>query len=277
VQPSPLIASIGEDGVLVAGARSGAASVHVGRGGVAAELAVEVVDRVARIVIGPDRANPDPHGAVLLTAQAFDARDRPVAAGGVVRWNAKDATIDARGRLVAGDRDATVSASAGGVTATLRVPVGRHDVPVPLVAERGVTAWRFSTAPAGGPGGVDVDGGTVRLGYDFTGGGRAAYASRDIALGAPLALSCAVDGDANGAALRATLADRYGDRESITFARALDFAGTRTLVAKVPSSMAPPLVLRNVYVVGTLANPPVTTSGTIAIHDCSATVPGAVP
>ncbi|HEY0395877.1 MAG TPA: phosphodiester glycosidase family protein [Candidatus Elarobacter sp.] len=277
VQPSALIAAIGDDDVLVAGAHPGAASVRVARGAVATELPVEIVDRVARIVIGPDRANPDPHAALTLAAQAFDARDRPVAVDGLVRWSARDAVVDARGRLVAGDRDATVTASTGGASATVQIPVGRHDVPLDLFAERRRITWKLTTVPPNGPGGASADDGVLRIGYDFSSGERAAYAVNEVVLGTPLALACAVDGDGNGAALRATLADRYGDRQPITFARALDFTGTRRLSAKIPASLAPPIAIRNFYVAGTLASPPVTAAGTVGIHDCSATVPGTAP
>ncbi|HEY0615120.1 MAG TPA: phosphodiester glycosidase family protein [Candidatus Elarobacter sp.] len=277
VTRSPLVASIGDDDVLVAGDRTGEGNVSVARGNVGTELPVEVLDRVARITIAPERANPDPRSAVSLTAHAFDARDRPVAVDGLVRWIAKNAAIDPRGRLVAGDRDATVTAGAGGATASAKIPVGRHDVALDLFAERRRAAWKLATAPANGPGGVEVDDGTLRLGYDFTTGERAAYAVNEVLLGEPLALTCAVDGDANGAALRATLADRYGDRQTVAFARALDFTGTRRLTAKVPASLAPPVALRNFYVVGTPANPPVAAAGTIGIRDCVASVPGAGP
>ncbi|HTD33786.1 MAG TPA: phosphodiester glycosidase family protein, partial [Candidatus Elarobacter sp.] len=272
---SPLVASIGDDDVMRAGSASGAGSVRVARGGVAGTLDVEIVDRVARLVIGPARANPDPRAAIALTVQAFDARNRPVAVDGLVRWSAKDAAIDARGRLVASDRDALVTASAGGAGATVTIPVGRHDVPLALFDAQHATAWRLTTAPANGPGAVDVDGGRLRIAYDFTSGERAAYAAAEIPLGEPLALSCAVDGDGTGAALRATFSDRYGDRDTATFARAIDFTGTRRLTASVPRALAPPIALRSVYVVGTLASPPVAASGAIGVHDCVASVPGA--
>jgi exopolysaccharide biosynthesis protein len=272
---SPLVASIGDDDVLRAGGVPGAGSVRVARGGVAGALDVEIVDRIARLVVGPARANPDPRAAVALTVQAFDARNRPVAVDGLVRWSAKDATIDARGRLVTTDRNAFVTASAGGTSATVTIPVGRHDVPLALFDPQHTAAWRLTTAPANGPGAVDVDGGRLRIAYDFTSGERAAYATAEIPLGEPLALSCAVDGDGTGAALRATFSDRYGDRDTATFARAIDFTGTRRLTASVPRALAPPVVLRNVYVVGTLASPPVAASGAIGVHDCVASVPGA--
>jgi exopolysaccharide biosynthesis protein len=275
VAPTPLIASIGDDDVMHAGAQAGAANVHVARGAVAADVPVEIVDRVARLIVGPARANPDPHAAVALTVAAFDAHDRPVAVDGIVRWSAKGAAIDTRGRLAAGDRDAVVTASAGGASATVTIPVGRHAVPLALFDDKHRASWKLTTTPPNGPGALTVDGDRLRLDYDFTAGERAAYAVNEIALGDPLALACDVDGDANGEALRATLADRYGDRQTVTFARAIDFSGTRRLTVKVLLSLAPPIALRSVYAVGTLANPPVTTAGTLVVHDCAATVPGA--
>ncbi|HEY0384290.1 MAG TPA: phosphodiester glycosidase family protein [Candidatus Elarobacter sp.] len=273
--PSPLIASIGDDDVLHAGAQTGAANVRVARGGVATDVPVEIVDRVARLIVGPARVNPDPHATVALTVAAFDARDRPVAVDGVVRWSAKDAAVDARGRLGASDRDAVVTASAGGARATVTIPVGRHTVPLALFDDKHRAGWKLVTAPANGPGAVSIDGDRLRLDYDFTAGERAAYAVNEIPLGEPLAVACDVDGDANGEALRATFADRYGERQTVTFARAIDFSGTRRLTVKVPVSLAPPVALRNVYAVGTLANPAVTAAGTLVVHDCAATVPGA--
>jgi len=275
VAQTPLIVSIGDDDVLHAGLQTGAASVHVARGGVATDVPVEVVDRIARLIVGPARANPDPHATVALTVAAFDAHDRPVAVDGTVRWSAKDAAIDARGRLAAGDRDAVVTANAGGASATVTIPVGRHVVPLALFDDKHRASWKLTTTPPNGPGALSFDGDRLRLDYDFTTGERAAYAANEIALGDPLALTCDVDGDANGEALRATLADRYGDRQTVTFARAIDFSGTRRLTVKVPLSLAPPIALRSVYAVGTLANPPVTTAGTLVVHDCAATVPGA--
>ena len=275
--PSPFVAGLGDDDVLLAGERTGAAGLRVARAGVATDLSIEVIDRVARIVVGPARANPQPHATVALRADAFDVRDRPVAVDGIVRWAAKDATIDARGRLTVGDRDALVSASVPGANATLTIPVGRHSVALALFDENHHGGWKLVTTPAGGPGAATVDGGRLRIDYDFTSGERAAYAVNEIALGSALDLSCAIDGDANGAALRATFVDRYGDRATATLVRAIDFSGTRRASVAVPASLAPPIALRNLYVLGTLANPPLTAAGTIAVHDCSANLAGSAP
>jgi exopolysaccharide biosynthesis protein len=272
---SPLVESLGDDDVLHVARATGSAQLHVLKGGVAADVPLEVVEHAARIVIGPARVNPDPHGTVLLSATAFDARDRPLAIDGLVRWSAKDATIDVNGRLVAGERNALVTATVEGTSATLNILVGRHTAPLALFDDAHRAGWKLVTTPPNGPGSVDVANATLNLRYDFTGGERAAYALNQTPLGEPLALSCAVDGDAAGAALRATLVDRYGDRSIVTFARSIDFNGTRRLNVVVPASLAPPIALRNLYVVGTLANPPLNVAGTLAVHDCTATFPGA--
>jgi hypothetical protein len=275
IVPSPLVASLGDDDVLQVAQTTGSARVHVARGGVAADLPLDVVERAARIVIGPPRANPDPHAAIALNATAFDAQDRPLEIGGLVRWSTKDATVDANGRLVAGDRNAVVTASAGGINATLTIPVGHHTAPLALFDDAHSSGWKLVTTPANGPGSIAVDGGRLALTFDFTGGERAAFALNQIPIGDPLALSCAVDGDGSGEALRATLIDRYGDRAIVTFARSVDFGATRRLNVAVPAALAPPIAIRNFYAVGTLANPPLTVAGTLSVHDCTATFPGA--
>jgi hypothetical protein len=258
---------------LHAGTNVGTYALAVARGGVRATLPLEIVPRVARIVIGPAQANPDPHGSVALRADAFDGDDRPVAVEGVVRWSARGGSIDADGRLTAGARDVLVTAATGGVSTTTTIPVGRHHEPLAL-ADAHRPPWRLVTVPANGPGSVDEAAGLIALSYDFSAGERAAYAIGDVPLGAPLALSCAVDGDANGEALRATLVDRYGDRETATFVRTLSFGDTRRLTIAIDPALAPPIVLHALYVVGTLANPALTAAGTIAVHDCTRTVPG---
>ena len=272
--PAPnVVASLDAGGVLLAASQPGAADVEVRRGSARATLRIEVVARAARLAIGPARVDPDPHASTTLTLDAFDAQDRPMITDGAVRWSARDATIDARGRLTVGDRNATVMASAGGVTSSAVVPVGRHVVPVALDA----IAWRFATAPPSGAGSAGAGDGVLHIAYDFTAGGRAAYAVGDAALGTPLALSCAIDGDGSGAAVRATLSDRYGDRQPVTLATRVDFTDTRRVDAAVPAWLAPPVTLRGIYVAGTLANPAIAAAGTIGVHDCTEVVPGTQP
>lgn len=275
--PSALVRGLGGDDVLQLATAPGSALLHVERGGVATDVPVEVVERAARIVVGPPRVNPNPNAAVALDALAFDAHDRPLETGGLLRWSARDATIDATGRLVTGDRNAVVTVAAGGASTTVTIPVGRHVAPLALFDDAHRAGWKLVTAPANGPGAVTAGGGRLSLSYDFGSGERAAYAVEQVELGDPLALSCAVDGDGGGEALRATLLDRYGERAIVTLARSVDFDATRRLSVTVPTELAPPIAIRNVYAVGTLANPPVTGAGTLTLHDCAGTFPGTQP
>jgi hypothetical protein len=185
--------------------------------------------------------------------------------------------IDATGRLATGDRDAVVTAAAGGAVVTVTIPVGRHVSSLALFDDAHRGGWKLVTSPANGPGSVAAGDGRLNLSYDFSGGERAAYAVNQLELGDPLSLSCEVDGDAGGEALRATLIDRYGERAIVTFARSIDFTTTRRLAVAVAPALAPPIAVRNFYAVGTLANPPLSTAGSLSIHDCTATFPGAQP
>ncbi|HEY4441146.1 MAG TPA: phosphodiester glycosidase family protein [Candidatus Elarobacter sp.] len=266
------VARIDAGDVLHAGTKIGARTLHLGRGGVRAAVGFEIVESVARLQIGPVRVNPNPHAAVRLTVAAFDLHDRPVAIAGTARWSATGATIDPGGLLIAGDADAQVKVAAGGVSAVMRIPVGRHDVPVALFDDLHGGAWTFSSVPPSGQGSVAVEGGRLELGYDPR-TERAAYANlaSDVTLGDPAALSCAVDGDGSGAALRATFVDRYGDRQTVAFAHALDARQPARVALVVPRALAPPIAL---HAFSVLATPSAQTPGTVAIRDCVASLPG---
>ncbi|MDB5027089.1 MAG: hypothetical protein JWO66_778, partial [Candidatus Eremiobacteraeota bacterium] len=238
---------------------------------------VSVVRKVARLAIGPPRLNPTPGQQVELTLDAWDGRGTPVAVGDRVRWSARDARIDARGRLVVAGRDAVVTAQAGGARTTVRIPVGWHTEPLPIATGAGGASWEFATTPRGGRGGIERLAGGVRIRYDFSTGGRAAYARAvpPQVAGTLLAVACDVDGDGNRAAVRLAFTDRYGARESVTLAPAVDFTGVRRLSAGGLVGLAPPLALRDVYVVGTLATPAVRVAGSVGVGRCTATVAGA--
>ncbi len=271
------VARIDSSGILRAGPRSGSSVLQVERDGVAAEVPVRVVRSVARLAIGPPHVNPSRAQLVELTLDAWDARGAPVAVGDRVRWNARNGRIDARGRLVAGERDAVVTARAGGAIASVRIPVGWHEVPFPIATANDRASWEFATTPRGGRGGVERLAGAARIRYDFSNGGRAAYARAMPPLGAGmlLAVACDVDGDGNGEALRLAFSDRFGARESITLVKAIDFTGVRRFSAGGLVGLAPPLALRDVYVVGTLALPAIRIAGSVGIARCTATVAGA--
>ncbi|MDP9104354.1 MAG: hypothetical protein M3N49_00230 [Candidatus Eremiobacteraeota bacterium] len=169
-----------------------------------------------------------------------------------------------------------VTARVGRATASVRIPVGRHVAPfaVAMAGER--SPWEFSTIPQGGLGATELLADGVRIRYDFSKGGRAAYAraAPPRIVGALLAVACDVTGDGNGEALRFAFIDRYGARESITLAPAIDFTGVRRLSVGGLVGLAPPLALRDVYIVGTLATPAIRAAGSVGVEHCTATIAG---
>ncbi len=270
------VARVDPSGVLRADSRPGSGVLHVERDGVSADLPVRVVPRVAHVAIGPEHVNPARGQLLALTLGAWDADGARVAVGDHATWSAVDARIDQHGRLVVANRDALVTARVGRATASVRIPVGRHVAPfaVAMAGER--SPWEFSTIPQGGLGATELLADGVRIRYDFSKGGRAAYAraAPPRIVGALLAVACDVTGDGNGEALRFAFIDRYGARESITLAPAIDFTGVRRLSVGGLVGLAPPLALRDVYIVGTLATPAIRAAGSVGVEHCTATIAG---
>jgi hypothetical protein len=252
--------------------------LHVSRGGVAGDLPIDIVSSVSKITIVPDRPNPDPGARIVLHAHAFDVRGREIEFGNALRWTATHGEIDATGAFHAASVDGTATATIGAVSATAAIPVGRHATAIALFDEPHRALWHFVTTPAGGPGAQTFAGeATLQLAYDFTGTERAAYANTSMPAGDPVALSCAIDGDANGAAVRVAFIDRYGDRTALTLAKAIDWSGAQRREVRIPAALAPPLVLASIYVVGSLGPAAVRTAGTIGIRNCELSLPGSAP
>jgi phosphodiester glycosidase len=271
------IARVDPSGVLQTGSRSGSGVLHLERDGVAAVVPVRVVRNVARLTIGPAHANPSSGQRLALTLGAWDARGTRVAVGEHVTWSARDARIDRHGRLDVRDRDALVTARVGRTTVSVRIPVGWHVVPFPVATASDRAPWEFATTPRGGLGATEPLSDGLRIRYDFSNGGRAAYARAVTprTAGALLAVACDVTGDGNGEALRLAFVDRFGARESVTLAPAIDFTGVRRLSIGGLVGLTPPLALRDVYVVGTLATPAIRASGSVGVEHCTATLAGA--
>jgi len=270
-------ARIDASDVLHVGTTLGERTLAVERGGVRAAVPLAVIPAVARIALAPDRPNPLPGEPVTLEALAFDARGRPVATGTALTWSALRGAIDPSGRFTAGPYDGFVTATIGRVKSSEVISVGRHDEPLAAFDARTRDRWHFTTTPLGGPGTLSVGTSGITLGYDFTGTERAAYANLGATIGDPLAISCAIDGDGRGEGVRVALVDRYGERDAVTLIKNLRDPGTQRFAVRIPTALAPPLVLQSIYVVGTLAVPPVHVAGSVTVRDCRLTLPGTPP
>jgi hypothetical protein len=270
-------ARIDADDVLHVGDALGTHLLALERDGVRATVPLTIVPTVARIAISPERPDPLPAQSLTLQATAFDPRGRPVAVGTALTWSALRGTIDPSGRFTAGPVDGFVTATIGAVKSSEIVRVGRHDEPLAAFASTERDRWHFATVPPGGPGALDVGHSGIRLSYDFTGSERAAYANLGLTIGDALALSCAIDGDGNGEGIRFAVVDRFGERDAVTLLKTVGGAGAQRVAARIPTALAPPLVLQSFYVVGSLATPPVHVAGAVTIRDCRLTQPGTPP
>lgn len=227
-------------------------TIAVKSGNLRAELPVDVVDRVARLEIGPARPNPDPNGLLQLTAAAADPSGRAIDVNGAVRWSAESGTFLEPGLYRASAHDDDVTAFAGGVRATTIVRVGRHDVPLGWFGAQGLT-----------------------LNYDFTKNARFAYANGSYAVpGDPLAFSIEIDGDASGVAVRAAFVNRLGERTPLTLAQRVDWRGWQRRTVVIPGALNPPIRLVSLYAVNSLNTSPVHAAGTLAFRNPTVVLPG---
>ena len=271
-------ATIDAADVLHTGALPLSGALQLTRGGASTTLPLEIVAGVNNIVITPEHPDVAPGASIDLRAAAFDERGRPIDIGDHVQWTALRGTIGERGTFTATAADGFVTASIGAVKSSEIVRVGRHAAPLAGFDLAGQALWHFSSVPAGGPGSLAFTAaGTLQITYDFRDTERAAYANAAVALGEPLALSCAIDGDASGTGVRVAFTDRYGDRSVVTLAKTVDWMGAQRREVAVPKSLAPPIALQSLYVIGSLGSAPVKSAGTIGIRSCDVTLAGTPP
>jgi hypothetical protein len=227
-------------------------TVTVRADGLSAAVPVEVVSKPALLVIGGTDADPDPHGDVTLSVTGYDASGREVALGDAVRWSANGATFVAPGTLRVGAHDARVTVSVAGVSAQTNVAVGHRDVPLALFA-----------------------GDRLDLPYDFSRGGRFAYAQTNVTLPAgAFAFSVETIGDGSGVGVRAAFVNRFGERRAFTLAKAVDWRGPKTLSIVLPDDLTPPVRIVSLYAVDGLGGVATHASGALTFRAPLVTVAG---
>lgn len=261
------------EGVLHVSAPGRSGDLPVRAGALRTALPVDVVATVKTLRLVPAHPNPDPGGVMAFHAVGEDAAGNPVATEGAVRYEASGGTIDAAGVFHAGARDGTVIAQAGGATARLAVPVGRHDAAVPLFADG--APWHYDSAPHGAAGDVAIESGVLTLDYDLSGTSRASYAKTARTLpGEPVAFALDVNGDGSGVGLRAGFVNRYGEPVSLTLAKRVDWSGWKRLRVAIPGTLNPPMALSGLYVVPSLGGPPVHAPGRMQFRAVTLVEPG---
>jgi hypothetical protein len=252
------------DGAVRVRSESGSGTLTISQAGFTTGLPIRVVAQPAAVRISPRSPNPSPGGCIDVTADARLASGEPVASAGLVRYSATNADVSPQGRVCVGSTDARVTARIGSVEATAVVAVGHSDVALDVFHDAAL--WTFTTAPPQRAGSVAIAGDVLRI---------AAYARTQLQIGGePRALSFTIDGDGGGAGLRAQFLNGDGQRMLVTLARKIDWQGIQHRSITLPANATAPLTLQALYVVGTLGDSPVRSSGTIGISDLHVTIAG---
>jgi hypothetical protein len=261
---------------VIAGAPSSRVAI-VRSGALATSVSVDVVARLARLDIEPDRRDPDPRDAVVFVANGIDARGRIVELGDRVAWSTDRGRFARPGVLIAPDRDAHVVATVAGSRADWVLRVGRHREALALFDATRAPAWHFDAAPPGAKGGIAFaqDRSEMSLRYDFTSGERAAYANTGVALpGEPQTFAVEILGNDGGVGVRAAFVNTFGERRALTLVRTVDWTGWREIAIPLPVDLSPPVRLVSLYAVDSLANAPSRAAGTLAFRNAAVVVAG---
>lgn len=256
------------------------AVVHESGGPYTASLRYRTVDRIAALVVTPERLNPQANGTIDVGVHGFDARGNDVVLGDAVHWSADRGVVTANGdraRYRSATSDALLTVTAGGTTTRALVRVGTRAQSVASFATP-ADRWRFSALPRDAAGSVSVDAGEIlTLAYDFTGNERAAYANALPQLllpGEPSEFSIDVFGDGNGEALRVAFVNRFHERHALTLAKRVDWQGWQHCTVVLPPDLNAPVELTALYVVPSLGGTPVRARGTIRFRAPAVITPG---
>jgi len=272
--PAPDFVSVGGDGSIIAGSQPADGTVTVQSGAASGSVPVSVVTRLARLVVSPGSISVAPGESATLRVSGQDPSGRLVSVPqGAVAWQIMPPSLGAvpsPGTFLAGTATGMglLTARLAGASTDVRVSVGGpRSRPVPAFEEQ--ASFR-AYPPQTVTGDVTLvstpshdNRQSLRLQFHLDGqGSRAAYVETDLPLpGEPTGVSVWVYGDGDGAWLRGAYTDANGARETVTFARHVDWRGWKQLTAQLPSGVAYPIRWTYVYVVET--DPTKTPSGEI--------------
>jgi len=277
-------ATIDESGRLTATA-SGTATVTATVGSISGSTNVSVVSSLTALEIKPNPAIVEPGATQTFTVTGRDASGGEVFVDpALVNWSVTGAigTIDANGvfRAATTSGAGSVTATAGGVTASARVDVGRPPAIIEdfedisdMLAQSARGAATFTSAMRPNP--VRYGTRSGRLGYDFTNstpGTSAAYAAHSPTRpidGRPLRIGVWLYGDGSRHWVRGNYRDGNNAQQTINFTEAatptpttsagcadrtggIDWVGWKYLEAAIPADAVLPLKWERVYIVETV-------------------------
>lgn len=262
--PVPEFVSVGSDGSIVAGEQPADGSVTVQSGAAAGTVPVVVVTRLARLIVAPDSLALAPGESAPLRVAGQDPTGRLVTVPqDAVAWQvtpptlgtvAAPATFQAGTATGTGALTARLAGASADVRLTVGGPLGRL---IPAFEEQASFRGYPPQTVTGDVTLVETPSRdnrqSLRLQFHLDGGGsRAAYVQTDLPLpGTPSGVSIWVYGDGDGAWLRGAYTDANGERDTVTFARHVDWHGWKQLTAALPGGIAYPIRWTYVYVVET--------------------------
>lgn len=254
-----------DDGDFIAAANAGSGTLRVTSGALSRSVPVNVTTHVARTQILPIDAVAQPGQTLQMSARAFDAQGFAIAVPQKLTWHTTTGTIDDRGLLHAGNANGRVSVLLGDALAQAHLTVGEHAIRIPM---RSIA--HFSTAPVGGPGGIDANrcARCLTLRYDFRGAERAAYINLVTRLPQrALAIEAMVRGDGHGEILRASVNNAMNERFWFTFRR-VDWTGWRRVELRFPAGLPQPITLESIYVIDRVGpGAAVRSAGSVSVRD----------
>lgn len=256
------------DGAFLA-QHAGTGEIVAKSGALETRVPVEIASDPARVEILPHELSAPEDGSLQLHARAYDERGYELALPAVLPWRALNAAVTGNGLLSVAKANVLVSLLLGDRLADATVSVGYHDVPL------AVTDAKLMTIPRGAQASVTQGQSCPtcdELNYALGPGERAAY----LVIEAPLpehsvAVAFELDDEGDGGLLKLALRNAI-DEEVLLPAAELGSHGWRSIVVRLPASLAQPARLTALYVIGRSAAD--TAHGTIAIRDLRAVAAG---
>lgn len=247
--------------------KAGTGNIVVKSGNATASIPITVVDKISKLSVSPETINIPKSGTQQLAVKGYDASgDEVIINASSLKWNVPSnlGTITKDGKFQATDKSAagTITASYGNLSVKIPVQVGADNVVIESFDT--VDGWSLETVRATA-GIVNTSSsepkmqgnGAAKLSYDFS-SGESGTAAAYLVPKKPIIFNDKPDhvgiwvyGDGNGHWLRGVATDGNGKEHTIDFTAegGLDWVGWKYAKATLPTDIALPIQLKQVYVV----------------------------
>ncbi|MCH1625091.1 phosphodiester glycosidase family protein [Ferdinandcohnia quinoae] len=247
--------------------KAGTGNIVVKSGNATASLPITVVDKISKLSVSPATINIAKSASQQLSVKGYDASgDEVIINASSLKWNVPSSlgTITKDGKFQASSKNGsgTITATYGNLSVKIPVQIGADNVIVESFDT--VDGWSVETARAtaslvkASSSEPKMQGtGAAKLSYDFS-NGDSGTAAAYLVPKKPITFSDKPDhigiwtyGDGNGHWLRGLVTDGNGKEHTIDFTEegGLDWVGWKYAKATLPSDIALPIQVKQVYVV----------------------------